>query len=246
MSVNMTEERAIEIDGLCRRLMSIPVAVMSDVLAAMGLPDQILSSTLRPTGAADRMAGPALCLTGETGPERPLPQGARKAVYEMDRRITNGCIAVIATGGYTTTAVIGGNVGISWRRRGCAGVVIDGAIRDAAEFSAIGMPVFAGGVTPLASKGRWSFSEIGVPVVLPGQTSKTVTVRPGDIVHGDHDGVIIIPREHAEQAVRDAEIFEGIEKKIQTELEAGEDREEVYKRNDRLGHIKKAAGNRLS
>lgn len=242
MTMGTTSEQAMGIDGLCRRLTSVPVAVMSDVLAAMGLPDQVLSCVLRPTGTAARMAGPALCLTGQKGPERPVPQGARKTVYEIDRRITNGCIAVIGTGGRTVGAVIGGNVGISWRRRGCGGVVTDGLIRDAAEFAALGMPVFAGGVTPLASKGRWSFSEIGVPVILSGQTSKTVTVRPGDIVHGDHDGIVIIPREHAGQAVRDAEVFESIEKKIQAELEAGEDREEVYKRNDRLGHIKKAAG----
>lgn len=242
MSENVTEERAIEIDGLCRRLMSIPVAVMSDVLAAMGLPDQILSSALRPTGAADRMAGPALCVTSQEGPERPVPQGARRAVYEMDRRITHGCIVVIGTGGHRIGAVIGGNVGISWHKRGCGGVVTDGLIRDATEFSAIGMPVFAGGITPMSNKGRGAISEIGAPVFLPGQTSKTVTVRPGDIVHGDHDGVVIIPREHVEQAARDAEIFEGLEKKIQAELEAGDDREEVYKRNDRLGHIRKLKG----
>jgi len=238
----MTDESAMEIGDLRRRLSSIPVGVMSDVLAAMGLPDQVLSSVLRPIGAAARLAGPALCLTGQEGPERPAPQGGPKAVYEMDRRITNGCIAVIGTGGYRVSAVIGGNVGISWHRRGCGGIVTDGLIRDVAQFVAIGMPVFAGCITPLASKGRWSFSGIDVPVILPGQTSKSVTVRPGDIVHGDHDGVVIIPREHAGQAVRDAEVFESIEKKIQAELEAGSDREEVYKRNDRLGHIRKAAG----
>jgi 4-hydroxy-4-methyl-2-oxoglutarate aldolase len=78
-------------------------------------------------------------------------------------------------------------------------------------------------------------------VLLPGQTGSPVRIAPGDAVHGDRDGVVVIPQQHLEQAVHDAEIFESMEKAIQRDLRTGEDREAVYKRYDKLGHIKPVA-----
>ena len=66
-------------------------------------------------------------------------------------------------------------------------------------------------------------------------------IAPGDAVHADRDGVVVIPAEHLEQAIRDGEIFESMEKAIQRDLRAGEDREAIYKRYDKLGHIKPVA-----
>lgn len=223
------------------RLEKLPVAVMSDVLAAMGLAHQVLASTVRPFDPALVIAGPALCLSGREGPEDPPKPGASKPVFEMDRHVKPGCVVVIASGGHRIGAMIGGNVGLSWKLRGCRGVVTDGGVRDLAEFSEFGMPVFGAFATPMATKGLWNFSGIDVPVTLPGQAGSTVHIAPGDAIHGDRDGVAVIPAAHLEQAVRDAEIFESMEKGIQRDLLTGEDREAVYKRYDKLGHIKRVA-----
>jgi regulator of RNase E activity RraA len=220
------------------RLRQLPVAVLSDVLTAMGLPHQILASSIRPYGLSAVVAGPALCLAGREGPEDPAKPGASKPVFEMDRHINEGCIVVIAGGGHRVGATIGGNVALSWKLRGCKGVVIDGGVRDLAEFSEFALPVFASFATPMSTKGLWNFSEVNVPIILPGQTGVQLRVAPGDAIHADADGVIVIPAAYLEQAVRDAEIFESMEKSIQRDLRSGEDREMIYKRYDKLGHIK--------
>jgi 4-hydroxy-4-methyl-2-oxoglutarate aldolase len=224
--------------GVYQRLRLLPVAVMSDVLSAMGLADQILASSIRPYGLSTVLAGPAVCLAGREGPEGGAKLGASKPVFEMDRHVSDGCIVVIAAGGHRVGATIGGNVALSWKLRGCQAVVIDGGVRDLAEFSEFTLPVFASFVTPMSTKGLWGFSEIDVPITLPGQTGVRVGVAPGDAIHADADGVIVIPAVHLEQAVQDAEIFESMEKLIQRDLHSGEDREVVYKRYDKLGHIK--------
>jgi 4-hydroxy-4-methyl-2-oxoglutarate aldolase len=225
---------------LCDRLKKVPTAVVSDVLSTMGLSGQVLSSQMTAVGSAQSFAGPALCLLGSDGAEPDaLPNGS-KPVFEIDRRVTSGCVAVIATGGHKLGAVIGGNVALSWHLRGCAGVVTDGGIRDAAECSEMGLPVFATFVGPMSNKGLWAFREIDVPITLPGQRGTPVAVSPGDVVLADTDGVVIIPAALAEQVVRDAEVLDGVEARIRADLLRGEDREVVYRRYDRFGHIKLA------
>jgi 4-hydroxy-4-methyl-2-oxoglutarate aldolase len=225
---------------LCDRLRKLPTAVVSDVLGTMGLLKQVLSSTMRAVGSAHAFAGPALCLFGSEGAEPAALPGESKPVFEIDRRVTPGCVAVIATGGHKLGAVIGGNVALSWHLRGCAGVVTDGGIRDAVECNEMGLPVFATFVGPMSNKGLWAFREIGIPVTLPGQRGTPISVEPGDIVHADTDGIVIIPASLARRVVTDAEILETIEARIRADVLRGDDREAVYRRHDRFGHIKPA------
>jgi regulator of RNase E activity RraA len=227
------------VEALCTTLTSLPTAVVSDVLGAMGLLDQVLSSGIRPVGPAICFAGPALCLRGSEGPEPPPLASGSRPLFEIDRSIAKGCVAVIATGGHRIGAVIGGNVALSWHRRGCVGVVTDGGIRDAHECTAMGLPVMAGFVGPMSNKGLWAFREIEITVRLPGQRGRPVTINPGDVIHGDMDGAVIIPRSLVPQVVHDAHILEEIEARIRADLQRGDDREAVYGRHDRFGHIKK-------
>lgn len=231
----------MSVEAVCEMLAKVSTAVVSDVLATMGLRDQVLASAIRAAGALHSCAGPALCLGGSEGPEPPpLPSGSRP-IFEADRHVVQGCVAVIAANGHAVGAVIGGNVALSWRRRGCVGVVTDGGVRDIDECNHLGLPIFATFVGPMSNKGLWTLREIGVPVTLPGQRGKPVTIHPRDIVHADNDGVVIIPAAHAYQVARDAVILQEIESHIREDLEKGEDREAVYSRHDRFAHIKAPA-----
>lgn len=227
-----------DVATLCHRLRKLPTAVMSDVLAAMGLHDRVLTHAIKPMEAGTIVAGPALCLFGREGGE---PTTKPKPVFQMDRHISQGCVAVIATGGHRKGAVIGGNVGVSFRKRGCSGIVTDGGIRDAVEFHEMGLPIFATFVTSLSNKGLWAFSEVDVPAELPGQGGANVTIYKDDLIHGDRDGVVVIPRKHAALAVTYAEVVEQVETRIKQRLQAGEDREAAYAANDRFGHIRPIA-----
>ena len=227
--------------ALCERFAKLSTAVVSDVLFAMGLAEQVLTSDIRAIAPSRPFAGPAVCLLGKDGPEPDAMATGSKPVFEADRHMTQGCVAVIATGGHKVGAVIGGNVALSWNVRGCVGVVTDGGIRDADECNQMGLPVFATFVGPMSNKGLWALVDIGIPIMLPGQRGTPVVIHPGDIVQADTDGVVVIPARLATQVILDAEVLEQIEEKIRKDLRKGEDREAVYKRHDRFGHIKNAA-----
>jgi RraA family protein len=105
-----------------------------------------------------------------------------------------GDVIVVDSGGSDTTAVLGDLVSTKARHRGVAGFVVDGLIRDLPGIRALGdFPVFARGVTPIGPLHRGP-GEINHPVAVGG-----IVVHPGDIVVGDLNGVVVVPREVAEE-----------------------------------------------
>jgi len=99
-----------------------------------------------------------------------------------------GDVLIVATGSYTGTAVTGDLlIGVA-KNRGAAGFVTDGLVRDLEDLETIGLPVYAMGVTPNSPQRRGPGS-VGLPIVCGG-----VPVSTGDIVVGDRDGVVVVPR----------------------------------------------------
>jgi regulator of RNase E activity RraA len=109
-----------------------------------------------------------------------IDQGSKDSVYVMT--IPDG----------VDIAGMGGLMGTAMSAREFSGAVIDGAVRDVAYLRKIGFPVYARGITPATSAGHYRVAGIGVPVVCDG-----VTVRAGDIIAADSDGVVVVPREIA-------------------------------------------------
>ena len=105
-------------------------------------------------------------------------------------------------------------------RKGLAGVVIDGAIRDSRELASIGFPVFCRGVCPCGG-GKEGTGQVNMPISCGG-----MTVHPGDVV-GDADGVVVVPYQLAENAIGWAQHRVEVEKKRFTAI-AGEDPEGIY------------------
>ena len=99
-----------------------------------------------------------------------------------------GDVLIAATGGFTGAAVCGDLLLGVAKNRGVAGLVTDGLVRDLADLEALGLPVFALGVTP-NSPGRRGPGTVGLPIVCGG-----VAVATGDLVIGDRDGVVIVPQ----------------------------------------------------
>jgi 4-hydroxy-4-methyl-2-oxoglutarate aldolase len=102
-----------------------------------------------------------------------------------------GDILVAATGGYAGAAVTGDLMLGMARNRGVAGFVTDGMVRDIVGILGGGLPVYCAGVTP-NSPARNGPGTVGQPVDLGG-----LRVESGDIVIGDRDGIVIVPREQA-------------------------------------------------
>ena len=223
--------------GLVRRLRRLTTEAVSDVLDVMGLPNQVLAATIRAAAPGMRLGGPAFCVRGRAvDPDHPAPAGIG---FEVDRRLTPGCVVVTASGGFSGSAVIGGNTALAYKKRGCSGLLVDGAVRDFGEMRALGLAVFATHVTPRRQVGRWSVVEFGQTVALPAQGGGEVVIHPGDIVFGDADGVVAIPRAIAGEVIAAAEKLARIDAKLAADLKRGRDREAALKRHDRYGHIRK-------
>lgn len=104
-----------------------------------------------------------------------------------------GDVIVVDTSGSTMTAVLGDLISTKARHRGIAGFVVDGLMRDLGGIRKLGdFPVFARGVTPIGPLHRGP-GEINCPISAGG-----VVVHPGDVIIGDLNGVVVVPRQIAD------------------------------------------------
>ena len=114
-----------------------------------------------------------------------------------------GDVLVIANDAFTGTAVVGDLAIGMMKNKGIAAFVTDGLARDKAGILEFGMPVFCQGISP-NSPGRTGLGIVGAPISLGD-----VFVKPGDIMIGDADAVVVVAQEEAEEvAQRLAEIQE--------------------------------------
>jgi regulator of RNase E activity RraA len=177
---------------LVSRLLRIEVSALCD--ADKGMP--VLDPAIRAMVPDVRMAGPALTVVAA---DDHLP------VFSALAEASAGDVLVIKGG---RLAVLGELFATEAKRRGLAGVVIDGRCRDLAGLRRVGLPVFARGTIP-ASGGTVSRAALREPVVVGG-----VDVQPGDIVFGDDDGVVIAPRARIEAALETGEAIGRAERAI--------------------------------
>jgi regulator of RNase E activity RraA len=136
-------------------------------------------------------------------------------IYKALEMAQAGDVLVIVTNGHTTNSTWGELTSLIARERGLAGVVTDGVVRDSREIVEIGVPVFARGLTP-NSPLKDGPGQVNVPVTCGG-----AIVRPGDILVGDADGVVVVPLEQAEVTLERVSAILAKEAGIRAEIEAG-------------------------
>jgi len=112
----------------------------------------------------------------------------------FSRVLRPGNVVVIDAQGIENTGFIGSNNALNWRSRGMSGVITNGSCRDTDELIVQKIPVYSkfqgGGTRP----GRIEAGAVNRPVTVGG-----VLVRPGDMVVADGDGMVVVPREHADR-----------------------------------------------
>jgi len=152
-------------------------------------------------------------MVGKAVTVRTYPGDWAKPVEAID--ITKKGEAIVIDAGGTGKAVWGELASESCKRKGIAGVVINGASRDTEDIDKIGFPVFAKNKRPTAGEPK-GFGEINVPIEISG-----IRIKPGDYIVGDLDGVVVIPEEKAvEIANRAMDVFEK-ENRIREEIRKG-------------------------
>ena len=189
-------------------------AVLMDVMDAMGLRIQCLDPAIRPLEPSMRAWGEAVTIYLEEVTEiSPEPYQIEMEVID-DLKPGQLIVAQCNTtrpcafwGGLLSNAVVG--------RQG-AGVVTDGDARDYGEIVSLSLPVFCKGLSPYDSLGRLDGVERDIPVVVGG-----IRVRPGDLIFGDVDGVVVVPQDVADVVIARAwEKVQG-ENRVRDELRAG-------------------------
>lgn len=173
----------------------LPVANVSDSMARMtaGGP------SLRPMHASGGMAGVALTVKSRPGDNLMLHKAIDMAVP--------GDVIVVDAGGDLTNSLMGELMLAHAVRKGVAGVVINGAIRDRDAFRTVNLPTYAAGVT---HRGPYKDGpgEINVPVSIDG-----MVIEPGDIVLGDSDGVLSVPLLDAADVLKRAQAKQAAEQR---------------------------------
>ncbi len=144
---------------------------------------------------------------------------------EAVRAAHAGDVLVIDHGGCMDVNSYGGIVGFSTLHRGLAGCVIDGVARDVDEYQQLGLPVYARGIIQQSIRNRCAFAGHGIEVQLAG-----VTVRPGDLVMADDNGIVIIPHERAQEVLKIAKEYKTIEENIVQAIGNGDDPVEEHER----------------
>ncbi|WP_419995608.1 RraA family protein [Streptomyces boninensis] len=157
----------------------IPTTTLAPLL---GRP-QVMDIGIRPLWPSPRLAGPAFTV-------RCAP-GDNLMLHAAIHRAAPGTVLVVESGD-PDYALAGGNVCAVAHRRGIAGLVTDGVIRDLAEVRDLGFPVFARGVIPIPGK-KAAVEPLNVPVTCGG-----VTVSPGDVIVADEEGVVSVPAARAD------------------------------------------------
>ena len=169
---------------------ALSAALLSDVMDSLGLARRAMRPFVRPLDDTRVLVGRAR--TGLYMPAYALRDGENP--YEVEIALVDdllpGEVVVLACNGPTERIAPWGELlSTASMARGSAGCVTDGLVRDVRQIREMGFPVFQGGIGPLDTKGRARMVERDVPVECAG-----VRIDPGDIVFGDVDGVVVVPR----------------------------------------------------
>lgn len=213
-------------DELCERFGRIYVAAIADVLDDHGLWHQVMSEEIQGLRLSDRVVGVAHTALGR--PERSTDRSIR-----LGARMIDGLrpyeVAVFDCSDDRTVGHWGELLANGAVARGVRGAVIDGGVRDTAALLDMRFPVFHRFRSARDAKGRWNVVDIQQPVVCGG-----VRVCPGDIVVGDSDGVVVVPRDIAVDVLVEAERTVEVEAEIRGRVRAGESVGELYMAYDRF------------
>jgi RraA family protein len=184
------------------RARKFPIAIVDDVANRL----QAFTAGFNQYGRKKKFAGPALTVRVRPGDNLFLHKALDLA--------QPGDVIVVDAGGALNTAIIGAMMSSYAKTRGIEALVIDGAIRDVEELAAVDFPVVARGATPNGPY-KTGPGEIGYPIACGG-----LSIASGDLMLGDEDGVLVIPRSEVAAILGLAEAKHKLEKSWEVEIAA--------------------------
>lgn len=196
-------------------------SVLHDVMRAMGLKDFTLPPRIRPLNPEGVLTGPAFTIEGR------IVEGAdaHQTLLEWTGLLSK-CPAShvwVAQPNNHIVAQMGELSAETLHRKGVLGVVTDGALRDTNFILKLGLPCWGTHYTPRDVVGLWLPTAIGETIRIEG-----VVVNPGDWVHGDRDGMVVIPAAHLDEVIEKGVTAMATESKVRRAILDGMDPQEAY------------------
>ncbi len=207
----MTADRDL---ALIERLDDLYSAVVADSLDRLGVRSNVMAPRIRPLDSQMTVAGfaaPVRCVQVEAAPadREDWYKGELQAVDALKP----GDVMVVST---CRGCYWGELLATASRYRGARGIVADAYTRDTLALIEMSFPTFVAGISPEDSLGRIEVDAVGVAIECGD-----VTVNPGDLVIGDHDGVVVIPSALAHEVLALAEEKVSGESLVREKLEKG-------------------------
>jgi 4-hydroxy-4-methyl-2-oxoglutarate aldolase len=184
--------------GLADRLGCLYSAVVADALDRLGIRANAMAPRIRPLYPTAKLAGfaaTAQCVEADSPPAR--REDWYKGELEAVDALAPGDVMVVST---CRGCYWGELLATASRYRGARGIVLDAYTRDTVALIEMEFPTFVAGISPQDSLGRIEVDTVGVPIECGG-----ITVHPGDLVLGDHDGVVVVQSAAAEEVLTLAE-----------------------------------------
>jgi 4-hydroxy-4-methyl-2-oxoglutarate aldolase len=171
---------------------------VSDALDELGIPGAIPGSVLKCIIPGKHLIGIALTLRNveREGDFSEIVKGKKNLMAEAECHNLAQPGDVLVIQGVQTASNMGGVGGRMGKRQGELGAIVDGVVRDVADFKAVDYPIWSKGVTPVTGKWRVQSEEINGPVYICN-----VLVNPGDLVVADESGVCFVPRKNVEEVL---------------------------------------------
>ncbi len=205
-------------DQNLQRAARLDTTSLSDAMDRLGIAGQCLG--IKPLDHHFRLTGRAYTiLYGPAG----KPPGT---VGDYIDDVPPGSVVVLDNGG-RENATVWGDI-LTWvaHSKGVAGTVIDGACRDVALSHELGYPIYSRSYSMRTGKDRVQVEGTNVPVNIGD-----ALVRPGDLLRGDADGIVAIPRAHENEVLQIAEEIDAVEDRIRRAVKEGKSLAEARKQH---------------
>jgi 4-hydroxy-4-methyl-2-oxoglutarate aldolase len=196
-------EPTMDLQTIHQELRSLGTATVYEAQGAKGA----LDSGIKPIDNASRLVGPALTVDTRPADNLMLHYALLKA--------RPGDVLVVDAKGFVEAGPWGDVLTAAAMKRGIAGLVIHGAVRDASAIESMGFPVFCRGLS-IKGTGKVHKGQVNVPVCIGD-----VVIHPGDIIVGDRDGVVVVSPDEVSTVLESARAREAKEEAFRSAIAQG-------------------------